>query len=170
MFASRSVPRHLARGAVGLPLMVAAFVLVPWAGPLALLSSLLKAVDDENAKVRIESIYTLGSIASVPIAGEHAQLELVAGLADPRERLDRRGLAIGADRVARRPVDGEQRPCCRFRCHTGHRMQGFRRRHLCQNGFFHRHHSTELYRSRGLYGWLVLPWVYLCCCCLADYY
>ena len=37
MFASRSVPRHLVRGALGLPLMVAAFVLVPWAGPLALL-------------------------------------------------------------------------------------------------------------------------------------
>jgi hypothetical protein len=37
MFASSSVPRHLVRGAVGLPLMVAAFVLVPWAGPLALL-------------------------------------------------------------------------------------------------------------------------------------
>lgn len=37
MFASSSVPRHLARGALGLPMMVAAFVLVPWLGPLALL-------------------------------------------------------------------------------------------------------------------------------------
>jgi hypothetical protein len=37
MFASSSVPRHLVRGALGLPLMVAAFVLVPWVGPLALL-------------------------------------------------------------------------------------------------------------------------------------
>lgn len=37
MFASRSVPRHLVRGALGLPTMVAAFVLVPWLGPLALL-------------------------------------------------------------------------------------------------------------------------------------
>lgn len=37
MFASRSVPRHLVRGALGLPLMVAAFALVPWLGPLALL-------------------------------------------------------------------------------------------------------------------------------------
>lgn len=37
MFASRSVPRHLVRGALGLPMMVAAFVLVPWLGPLALL-------------------------------------------------------------------------------------------------------------------------------------
>ena len=37
MFASRSVPRHLVRGALGLPMMLAAFVLVPWLGPLALL-------------------------------------------------------------------------------------------------------------------------------------
>lgn len=37
LFASSTVPRHLVRGALGLPLMVAAFVLVPWWGPLALL-------------------------------------------------------------------------------------------------------------------------------------
>ena len=37
MFASRSLPRHLVRGALGLPMMVAAFVLVPWVGPLSLL-------------------------------------------------------------------------------------------------------------------------------------
>ena len=37
MFASRSVPMHLVRGALGLPMMLAAFVLVPWVGPLALL-------------------------------------------------------------------------------------------------------------------------------------
>ncbi|MDN4174072.1 hypothetical protein QWY28_14010 [Nocardioides sp. SOB77] len=37
MFASRTVGRHLVRGALGLPMMVAAFVLVPWVGPLALL-------------------------------------------------------------------------------------------------------------------------------------
>jgi hypothetical protein len=37
MFASSSVPRHLVRGAIGLPMMVGAFVLVPWLGPLALL-------------------------------------------------------------------------------------------------------------------------------------
>ncbi len=36
-FASSTVPRHLLRGAIGLPMMVAAFVLVPWLGPLALL-------------------------------------------------------------------------------------------------------------------------------------
>ncbi|GAB3015841.1 hypothetical protein GCM10011376_05210 [Nocardioides flavus (ex Wang et al. 2016)] len=37
LFASRSVPEHLVRGAVGLPLLVAAFVLVPSWGPLAML-------------------------------------------------------------------------------------------------------------------------------------
>ncbi|WP_216652135.1 hypothetical protein [Nocardioides sp. zg-1308] len=44
MFASRSVPRHLVRGALGLPMMVAAFVLIPWLGPLALLLSVPAAV------------------------------------------------------------------------------------------------------------------------------
>lgn len=37
LFASRSVPEHLVRGAIGLPLLLAALVLVPWWGPLALL-------------------------------------------------------------------------------------------------------------------------------------
>ena len=37
MFASRSVREHLLRGAVGLPLLVAAFVLVGRLGPLSLL-------------------------------------------------------------------------------------------------------------------------------------
>lgn len=37
MFASSSVPRHLVRGAFGLPLMVAAFVLIPWVGGWSLL-------------------------------------------------------------------------------------------------------------------------------------
>lgn len=37
MFASRSVPRHLVRGALGLPMMVASFALVPWLGPITLL-------------------------------------------------------------------------------------------------------------------------------------
>jgi hypothetical protein len=44
MFASRSVSRHLVRGALGLPMMVAAFVLVPWLGPLALLLVMPAAV------------------------------------------------------------------------------------------------------------------------------
>lgn len=37
MFASRSVPRHLLRGALGLPLLVAGFVLVGVLGPASLL-------------------------------------------------------------------------------------------------------------------------------------
>ena len=36
-FASRSVRAHLVRGAIGLPLVVAAFVLLPWAAPWSLL-------------------------------------------------------------------------------------------------------------------------------------
>ena len=42
--------------------------------PAALISSLLKAVDDEHPKVRIEAIYTLGTIARPPLADEHSQL------------------------------------------------------------------------------------------------
>lgn len=36
-FASRSVRAHLVRGAIGLPLVLAAFVLLPWAAPWSLL-------------------------------------------------------------------------------------------------------------------------------------
>jgi HEAT repeat protein len=42
--------------------------------PAALAAALLKAVDDENARVRLESIYTYGTIAQPPIADEQAQL------------------------------------------------------------------------------------------------
>lgn len=50
------------------------------AGPLAvwprpvppeLISALLKAVDDESSKVRLEAVYALGSIARPPVAKEH---------------------------------------------------------------------------------------------------
>ena len=37
MFASRSLPEHLLRGAVGLPVLVAAFALTGSLGPLSLL-------------------------------------------------------------------------------------------------------------------------------------
>jgi hypothetical protein len=37
MFASRSLPEHLMRGAVGLPVLVAAFALIGALGPLSLL-------------------------------------------------------------------------------------------------------------------------------------
>lgn len=36
-FASRSVREHLVRGALGLPLLVAAFALIPLTGPVVLL-------------------------------------------------------------------------------------------------------------------------------------
>jgi HEAT repeat protein len=42
--------------------------------PAALISSLLRAVDDEDPKVRIEAIYTLGTIAQPPLTEENAQL------------------------------------------------------------------------------------------------
>lgn len=40
--------------------------------PAALIGSLLRAVDDEQPKVRVEAIYTLGTIASPPLAEPHA--------------------------------------------------------------------------------------------------
>lgn len=40
--------------------------------PAALISSLLEAVDDENPKVRVDAIYTLGAIAQPPLREEHA--------------------------------------------------------------------------------------------------
>lgn len=39
--------------------------------PAALLTNLLAAVDDENPKVRIEAIYTFGTIARAPLADAH---------------------------------------------------------------------------------------------------
>ncbi|HVL70120.1 MAG TPA: HEAT repeat domain-containing protein [Vicinamibacterales bacterium] len=46
--------------------------------PPELLTNLLKAVDDENPKVRIEAIYTAGAIARPPLADEHADLLIKA--------------------------------------------------------------------------------------------
>jgi HEAT repeat protein len=40
--------------------------------PPELLDGLLKAVDDENAKVRLEAIYTLGTIARPPLPDANA--------------------------------------------------------------------------------------------------
>lgn len=45
----------------------------PRVAPAELLTNLLKAVDDENQRVRIEAIYTFGAIARAPISDEHAQ-------------------------------------------------------------------------------------------------
>lgn len=41
--------------------------------PPALVSSLLQAIDDENAKVRLEATYALGVIARPPLSGEAEQ-------------------------------------------------------------------------------------------------
>ena len=41
--------------------------------PASLTTALLKAVDDENARVRIQAIYTLGAIAQRPVADEHVK-------------------------------------------------------------------------------------------------
>ncbi|MFH9726470.1 hypothetical protein ACH4M4_26420 [Streptomyces sp. NPDC017254] len=43
-FASKSVPRHLARGAVGFGLIIGSIALVPFAGPAALLAAPLALV------------------------------------------------------------------------------------------------------------------------------
>ena len=51
----------------------------PRQAPPELVNALLKAVDDENAKVRIEAIYALGAIAQPPLTGE-AAAQLVKAL------------------------------------------------------------------------------------------
>lgn len=51
----------------------------PRPAPPALVSSLLKAIDDENAKVRLEATYALGVIARPPLSGDAAQ-QLVKAL------------------------------------------------------------------------------------------
>lgn len=41
--------------------------------PAELVTSLLQAVDDDNAKVRLEAIYALGVVARAPLTPEHTQ-------------------------------------------------------------------------------------------------
>jgi HEAT repeat protein len=79
----------------------AAFALGPLAvwprqAPGELIAALLRAVDDENAKVRLEAIYALGVIAKPPLADEAAQQVIKA--------LDHYDAAVraGAARVAGR--------------------------------------------------------------------
>jgi HEAT repeat protein len=45
----------------------------PRPAPASLVTALLKAVDDEHPKVRLEAIYTLGTVAQAPVAAEHAK-------------------------------------------------------------------------------------------------
>jgi HEAT repeat protein len=61
----------------------AAFALGPLAvwprdAPAELISALLRAVDDDNAKVRVEAIYALGVVGRAPLADEAAQLLIKA--------------------------------------------------------------------------------------------
>lgn len=79
----------------------AAFALGPLAvwpreAPGELIAALLRAVDDENAKVRLEAIYALGVMAKPPLADGAAQLVIKA--------LDHYDAAVraGAARVAGR--------------------------------------------------------------------
>lgn len=62
------------RGAGRAESAFAAGPLAVWPRPVppALLSSLLKAVDDESPKVRVEAIYTFGTIANPQAAAAHA--------------------------------------------------------------------------------------------------
>jgi len=54
--------------------------LAVWPRPVSpvLMASLLRAIDDDHAKVRVEAIYTLGAIARPPVADEHAALLIKA--------------------------------------------------------------------------------------------
>ena len=51
---------------------------LPRPAPAELVDGLLKAVDDENPKVRIEAIYALGSIAQEPLGAEQTKLLIKA--------------------------------------------------------------------------------------------
>ena len=63
------------RGAGRAETVFAAGPLAVWPrqAPPELVSALLKAVDDENPKVRVEAIYTLGAVAQPPLADDPAK-------------------------------------------------------------------------------------------------
>ena len=69
----------------------------PHAVPAELATNLLKAVDDENPKVRIEALYTFGSIVRPPVSGAHAD-QLVRAL-DHYDPAIRHGAARVAGRL-----------------------------------------------------------------------
>ena len=70
--------------------------------PPELVDALLKAVDDENPKVRLEAIYTLGTIASPPLP-DPAAAQLVKALDHLRSGCP------GGRRPSRRAARGEER-------------------------------------------------------------
>jgi HEAT repeat protein len=81
----------------------AAFALGPFAvwpreAPPEVISALLRAVDDENPKVRVEAIYALGVVGKAPLADEAAQL-LIKAL-DHYDPVVRAGAARVAGRLA----------------------------------------------------------------------
>ena len=50
----------------------------PRSAPAAVIDGLLKAVDDEDARVRTEAIYALGVVARPPLAAAEADLLIKA--------------------------------------------------------------------------------------------
>lgn len=84
----------------------AAFDLGPYAVwprqvPVELVTSLLQAVDDENAKVRLDAIYATGVIARAPLAADH-----VARLTKALDHYDPAVRAAAARVIARLKVNG----------------------------------------------------------------
>lgn len=73
----------------------------PRAVPAELFTALLKAVDDDNAKVRLEAIYTLGAIARPPVAEVH-----VPGLVSALDHYDPPIRAAAAKVIGRLKVEG----------------------------------------------------------------
>ena len=103
MFASSSVPRHLVRGALGLPLMVAAFVLVPWVGPVAL----LLIVPAARAAARVPDLLGAGAGADLRVCR--------ASAAESVHRLERVDRHLAAEGTVGRREGG---------CHVRHPQVG----------------------------------------------
>ena len=71
--------------------------------PAELVTALLQAVDDENAKVRLEAIYALGVIAQAPLAADQvAAADQGAGSLRSGGPRRRRRASSAASRSARR--------------------------------------------------------------------
>jgi HEAT repeat protein len=83
--------------------------------PASLIAALLRAIDDENQAVRVEALYTLGTIARPPVAEEHTGL-LIKALDhyDPAIRagaarvIGRFGVASAGDPLIKAMNDSQQ--------------------------------------------------------------
>ena len=73
----------------------------PRSAPPELIGALLKAIDDENPKVRLEAIYTIGSIARPPVAKEH-----VPGFLSALDHYDPSIRAAAARVIGRLAIEG----------------------------------------------------------------